>query len=104
MENTTFNITDYTVMADSALQMNDTMNTSSLSLEEIGTTFASLFDHSIFDGPIAVDCKEKQELIIEIGNLERLQKRVEGSDMWFDIQAKLENLNYKLDYLNGFYD
>lgn len=48
--------------------------------------------------------RKKQELITEIGKLERLQKRVEGSDMWFDIQAKLENLNYKLDYLNGFYD
>lgn len=68
MEDTTFKITDYTVMADSALQMNDTMNTSSLSLEEIGTTFASLFDQSIFDGPIAVDCKEKEELIIKALN------------------------------------
>ncbi len=68
MEDTTFKITDYTVMADSALQMNDTMNTSSLSLEEIGTTFASLFDQSIFDGPIAVDCKEKQELIVKALN------------------------------------
>ena len=42
MENTTFNITDYTVMADSALQMNDTMNTSSLSLEEIGWKFCTI--------------------------------------------------------------
>lgn len=50
------------------------------------------------------DKQEKQELIRKIDDLERLQKRVEGSDMWFDIQKELEYLNYRLDYLNGFFD
>lgn len=63
MEDKNFNIADYTAMTDSALQMNDTVNTSSTTIKEIEMAFASLFEPTMFAGPIAVDSKEKEELI-----------------------------------------